>query len=85
MRGGHAFKKQKEIIIALSGSLDVVVDDRKKVEKFTLNRSYYGLYIPNRLWRHMENFSTNSCVIIITNTDFDENDYIRNYNNFKNF
>ncbi|MDA9339399.1 FdtA/QdtA family cupin domain-containing protein [Polaribacter sp.] len=78
VRGGHAFVEQKEMIIALSGSLDIIVFDGKKESKFSLNRSYQGLYIPNGLWRHMENFATNTLVLVICNTVYNENDYIRN-------
>ena len=78
VRGGHAFIKQKEMIIALSGSLDIIVFDGVKEQKFSLNRSYQGLYIPNGLWRHMENFATNTLVLVISNTNYNENDYIRN-------
>ena len=59
-RGGHAFKENDEFIIALSGSFDVVLDNGKEKQKFQLNRSYYGLYVPKGWWREMENFSTNS-------------------------
>ena len=59
-RGGHAFKENQEVVIALSGAFDVLVDDGENKKTFTLNRSYYGLYIPKGLWRTMENFSTNS-------------------------
>jgi dTDP-4-dehydrorhamnose 3,5-epimerase-like enzyme len=82
-RGGHAFKEQKEVIIVLSGSLDVVIFDGVKEEKISLNRSYHALYISNNLWRHMENFSTNAVVMIVSNTLFDENDYIRDIEKFK--
>ena len=82
VRGGHAFIEQKEMIVALSGSLDVIVFDRVKEQRFSLNRSYQGLYIPNGLWRHMENFSTNTLVLVISNTNYDENDYIRNKKSF---
>src|SRR3954464_14568301 len=58
-RGGHTFKTQQELVVALSGSFDIVTNDGKGEERFQLNRSYYGLYIPNGIWRHMENFSTN--------------------------
>jgi len=78
VRGGHAFFEQKEMIVALSGSLDVIVFDGVKEQKFSLNRSYQGLYIPNGLWRHMENFATNTLVLVISNTNYNENDYIRN-------
>lgn len=76
-RGGHVFKEQKELIIVLSGSLDVVVFDGHEEKKFALNRSYYGLYIPNGLWRHMENFATNTLALVVSSTSFNEKDYIR--------
>jgi oxalate decarboxylase/phosphoglucose isomerase-like protein (cupin superfamily) len=82
VRGGHAFKKTQEIIIALSGSFDVVVDDGKEKKIFSLNRSYYGLYIPDTLWREMENFSTNSLAMVISSTTYSEQDYIRDYKEF---
>ena len=84
-RGGHAFKKQLEFIIALSGSFDVVIDNGKKKNTFSLNRSYYGLYIPNGYWRAMKNFSTNSLALVIASTNFDKNDYIRDYKAFINY
>jgi len=82
VRGGHAFKEQQELIIALSGSFDVVVDNGKEKNTYSLNRSYYGLYIPNTLWREMVNFSTNSLALVVSSTQFSEQDYIRNYNDF---
>ena len=85
IRGGHAFKKQKELIVVLSGSLDVVVFDGIEEKKFSLNRSYYGLYVTNGLWRHMENFATNTLALIVSNTSFDKNDYIRDKDEFLKF
>ena len=85
VRGGHAFKEQCEFIVALSGSFDLVVDDGKAKQIFSLNRSYYGLYIPKGLWRHMENFSTNAVVLVLSSTFFNEADYIRNYDDFLNW
>jgi dTDP-4-dehydrorhamnose 3,5-epimerase-like enzyme len=85
IRGGHAFKKQEELIISLSGSFDVLVNDGKEKMNFSLNRSYYGLYIPAGLWRGMENFSTNSLALIISSTTFSEDDYIREYPDFLKF
>ncbi|SDR69298.1 FdtA/QdtA family cupin domain-containing protein [Gramella sp. MAR_2010_147] len=82
IRGGHAFKEQNEFIVALSGSFDVIVDDGKEKRTYSLNRSYYGLYIPNGLWRSMENFSTNSVALVLSSTDYNESDYIRNYEDF---
>lgn len=81
-RGGHAFKQQHELIISLSGSFDVVIDNGTEVQKFSLNRSYYGLYVPAGFWRHMENFSTNSLAVVLASTEYDESDYIRNYTEF---
>jgi dTDP-4-dehydrorhamnose 3,5-epimerase-like enzyme len=82
IRGGHAFKVQQEIVIALSGSFDVVVDSGSEKRTYSLNRSYYGLYIPAGLWRQMKNFSTNSLAMVITSTTFSEIDYVRNYDEF---
>jgi dTDP-4-dehydrorhamnose 3,5-epimerase-like enzyme len=81
-RGGHAYKDNEEFIVALSGSFDVFLDDGKEKKTFTLNRSYYGLYIPNGLWREMDNFSTNSLAMILSSTNYDAGDYIRDYDEF---
>lgn len=84
-RGGHAYKNQEEIIIALSGSFDVVVTKMDgSEEKFSLNRSYYGLYLPALTWRHMENFSTNSLGLHIVNRKFNTEDYVRDFEVLKN-
>ena len=83
IRGSHAFKKSHEFIIALSGSFDVILNDGKKEVKYSLNRSYYGLYVPNMLWRRVENFSTNSLALIVSSIPYDQNDYIRNFNEYK--
>ena len=82
IRGGHAFKEQQELIIVLSGSLDVVIFDGTEEKKFSLNRSYYGLYVPSCLWRHMENFATNTLAIVVSSTLFEESDYIRDKDEF---
>ena len=83
-RGGHAYKEQDEIIIALSGSFDVVITSPKgKKEIFSLNRSYFGLYIPALTWRHMENFSTNSLGLHVSSKEYLESDYIRNFELYK--
>lgn len=81
-RGGHAFIKNEEFIVALSGAFDVTVDDGKKKKTFSLNRSYYGLYVPAGLWREIENFSTNSFALEFGSIRYDEKDYIRNYTEF---
>lgn len=81
-RGGHAFRKNEEFIVALSGAFDVIVDDGLQKKKFTLNRSYYGLYVPAGLWREMENFSTNSLALEFGSIHYDVNDYIHDYDEF---
>ena len=81
-RGGHAYFKNQEFIIALSGAIDIVVDDGEKKRTFTLNRSYYGLYVPAGLWRSMDNFSTNSLALEFGSEHFDKGDYIRDYDVF---
>lgn len=81
-RGGHAFREQHEVIIVMSGSVDIVVDDGVNHKTVSLNRSYFGLYLPNGLWRRMVNFSTNSFVLVLASTDFDRNDYIYDYDEF---
>ena len=78
-RGGHAYRETEELIVALSGSFDVVIDDGTRKQTFSLNRSYYGLYVPRLMWREMENFSTNSLALILSSTDYDAHDYIRDY------
>ena len=81
-RGGHAYKENEEFIVALSGSFDVILDGGKEKKTFTLNRSYYGLYVPKGLWREMENFSTNSLAMILSSTNYDACDYVRDYDEF---
>ncbi|MBE9469356.1 MAG: WxcM-like domain-containing protein [Bacteroidetes bacterium] len=81
-RGGHAYKDNCEFIIALSGSFDIVLDDGKEKKTYSLNRSYKGLYVPNGLWRTMNNFSTNSLALILSSMKYDELDYIRSYDDF---
>lgn len=81
-RGGHAFRENQEMVIALSGAFDVVVDDGFQRKTFSLNRSFYGLYIPQGLWRTMENFSTNSFALEFGSIRYSEEDYIRDYGEF---
>lgn len=83
IRGGHAYRNNEEFIVALSGSFDVVLDDGKNRKTFSLNRSYYGLYVPKGLWREIDNFSTNSLALVLSSTFYDKNDYIYDYEQFK--
>ena len=83
MRGGHAFSENHEFVIALSGGFDVILNDGKEEVRYSLNRSYCGLYIPNLIWRSIENFSTNSLALIVGDRPFSEEDYIRDYEKFK--
>ncbi|NMB95053.1 MAG: WxcM-like domain-containing protein [Clostridiaceae bacterium] len=83
IRGGHAFYEQEEFIVALSGSFDIVINHGDRKETIHLNRSYFGLYIPKLVWRHMENFSTNSVALVLSSTEFSEGDYIRDFEVFK--
>jgi dTDP-4-dehydrorhamnose 3,5-epimerase-like enzyme len=82
IRGGHAFREQQELIVALSGSFEVEVDNGKKKQTFSLNRSYYGLYLPAGLWRQIQDFSTNSLALVLSSTTYNENDYIHDYDVF---
>ena len=82
-RGGHAYRENREFIIALSGSFDVVLDDGRERRTFSLNRSYYGLYVPEGLWREMDNFSTNSLALVLASTPYTPEDYIYDYGQFK--
>lgn len=82
-RGGHAYRTQHEIIIAMSGSFDVVVTrEDHTTQTFHLNRSYYGLWVPPLTWRHIENFSTNSLGLHISSSSFNANDYIRDFEEY---
>ncbi len=77
LRGGHAYKTQHEVIIALSGSFDVIVTSKDgTTSKYSLNRSYVGLYLPPLTWRHMENFSTNALSLHLSNSVYNPDDYI---------
>src|SRR5512136_1249390 len=81
-RGSHAFKKTEEFIVALSGSFDVVLHNGMEEKRYSMNRSYYGLFVPRMHFRRIENFSTNSLALILASTTYDENDYIRDFNEF---
>ena len=83
VRGSHAFKNSHEFIVSLSGSFDVVLHDGNKEQIIQLNRSYYGVYVPNMIWRTLNNFSTNAVALVVASTPYDENDYIRDFTEFK--
>ena len=83
-RDGHAYKENQEFIIAMSGSFDVAIDDGIEKKTFTLNRSYYGLYIPKGLWRELDNFSTNAVALILSSTHYNPQDYVYDYDEFLN-
>ena len=82
-RGGHAHKNLEQFIIAANGSFDVVLDDGHNKERYHLNRSYYGLYIPNLIWRELDNFSSGSVCLVLASELFNEEDYIRDHTSFK--
>lgn len=83
MRGGHAYKELQEFFVALSGSFDVVLDDGVTRKVVSLNRSYFGLYVPNMIWRHLENFATNSVCLILASLPYNQEDYIRDYEMYR--
>lgn len=83
IRGSHAYKTLSEFIVALSGSFDVILHDGREEIKFSLNRSYYGLYVPKLYWRRLENFSTNSLALILADDLYKEDDYVRDFEDFK--
>jgi hypothetical protein len=83
IRGSHAYMENCEFIVALSGSFDVILHDGNDERKYSLNRSYYGLYVPKLLWRSLENFSTNSLALVLSSTKYKESDYIRDFDVFK--
>lgn len=82
VRGGHAYRQNQEFIVALSGSFDVSVDNGTVRRTYSLNRSYYGLYVPKGVWRQMQNFSTNSLALVLASVRFDPEDYIYDYSLF---
>jgi dTDP-4-dehydrorhamnose 3,5-epimerase-like enzyme len=82
VRAGHAHKSLHQILIAMSGSFDVTLDDGQEKKKYHLNRSYYGLYIPPMIWRDIDNFSSGSVCMALASEFYDEEDYFRDYSNF---
>ena len=81
-RAGHAHKKLDQFIIALSGSFDVILDDGLAKKTFSLNRSYYGLYIPSMIWRELNNFSSGSVCLVLASENYNEDNYIRDYDKY---
>ena len=82
-RFGHAFHRQEELIISLSGSFDIVLNDGSEERRYHMARSYYGLYVPRMMWRELDNFSTNSVALILASTPYDASDYIEDFNLYK--
>lgn len=81
-RGGHAHKELHQLIIAMSGSFDVVLDDGKEKKRVHLSRSYYGLYVCPMIWRELDNFSSGSVCMVLASNKYDEADYYRDYSEF---
>ena len=81
-RGGHAHKDLEQFIVAANGSFDVILDDGHNKERHHMNRSYYGLYLPNMIWRELDNFSSGSVCLVLASELYNEDDYIRNYEKF---
>jgi dTDP-4-dehydrorhamnose 3,5-epimerase-like enzyme len=84
-RAGHGHKELQQLIVAMSGSFDVIVDDGNSRKKFQLNRSYFGLYIPKGMWREVENFSSGGVCLVLASTKYDPSDYFHDYDEFKEF
>lgn len=82
-RFGHAFHSQEEFIISLSGSFDIVLNDGNEERRYHMSRSYYGLYIPNMMWRELDNFSTNSVALVLSSELYSQDDYIYDFEEFK--
>lgn len=81
-RAGHGHKTLEQLMIAMSGSFDVELDDGRAKKKYHLNRSYYGLYIPPMIWREIDNFSSGSVCLVLASDLFDESDYHRDHQEF---
>ena len=82
VRGGHAHKELQQLIVAMSGSFDLTLDDGTEKKKFHLNRSYFGLYVGSMIWREIDNFSSGSVCMVLASNHYDEADYYRDYNEF---
>lgn len=82
-RGGHAHKDLSQLIVAMAGSFDVIIDDGLEKKRFHLNRSYYGLYICPMIWRELDNFSSGSVCMVLASNRYDESDYYREYEQYR--
>jgi dTDP-4-dehydrorhamnose 3,5-epimerase-like enzyme len=82
VRGGHAHRDLQQLLIAMSGSFDVELNDGRNTKKIHLNRSYFGLYIPSMIWRELDNFSSGAVCLVLASKKYDESDYYRNYDEF---
>lgn len=81
-RGGHAHRNLHQLIVAMSGSFDIILDDGREKRRFHLNRSYYGLYVCSMVWRELDNFSSGSVCMVLASNLYDESDYYRDYDQF---
>ncbi len=84
VRGGHAHKQLQQLIVAMSGSFDVLLDDGDQHQRFQLNRSYFGLYVCPMIWRELDNFSSGAVCLVLASELYDESDYYRDYTDFQN-
>ncbi len=84
-RGGHGHLELQQLIVALSGSFDIIVDDGKVKRTFHLSRPNVGLYMPSGLWRELDNFSSGSICFVLASIEYDEKDYFRDYDKFLDF
>lgn len=82
-RGGHAHRRLQQLIVSVMGAFDVVLDDGCERRRIHLDRAYYGLYIPNMIWRELENFSSGGICLVLASLQYDEGDYIRDYETFQ--
>jgi dTDP-4-dehydrorhamnose 3,5-epimerase-like enzyme len=83
-RGGHAHLEQQSVIIALSGSFEVILDDGESRKRIMLNKPTQGLFIPTNIWREIDNFSSGAVCLVLASTEYNENEYLRDYDDFKN-